>query len=91
MFQALGLTFNHGTGVKDKATGEIVATTPKEALDVLNKGYDLNLSQDILNDYFELMDSFLENFTIFKKRFRWCTLNFANLVMPFKFVITPRA
>jgi len=32
MFQALGLTFNHGTGVKDKATGDVVATTPKEAI-----------------------------------------------------------
>ena len=61
MFQALGLTFNHGTGVKDKATGDVVATTPKEALDVLNKGYNLNLSQDVLNDYFELMDSLKKN------------------------------
>jgi hypothetical protein len=61
MFQVLGLTFNHGTGVKDKATGEVVATTPKEALNVLNKGYNLNLSQDILNDYFELMDSLKKN------------------------------
>ena len=61
MFQALGMTFNHGTGVKDKTTGEIVATTPKEALDVLNKGYGLSLSQDILNDYFELMNSLKKN------------------------------
>jgi hypothetical protein len=45
----------------DKKTGEIVATTPKEALNALNKGYGLNLSQDILNDYFELMDSLKKN------------------------------
>jgi hypothetical protein len=61
MFQALGMTFNHGTGVKDKITKEIVATTPQEALDVLNKGYGLSLSQDILNDYFELMNSLKKN------------------------------
>ena len=61
MFQVLGLTFNHSTGVKDKTTGEVVATTPKEALNVLNKGYNLSLSQDILNDYFELMDSLKKN------------------------------
>jgi hypothetical protein len=61
MFQTLGLTFNHGTGVKDKITGKVVATTPKEALNVLNKGYGINLSQDILNDYFELMDFLKKN------------------------------
>jgi hypothetical protein len=56
MFRALGKTFSHGTGVKDKETGELVASNPQEALDVLNKGFNLNLSQDVLNDYFELMD-----------------------------------
>lgn len=61
MFQALDMSFNHGTGVKNRATGEIVATTPKEALSVLNKGFNLNLSQDILNDYFELMDALKKN------------------------------
>jgi hypothetical protein len=61
MFQVLNLTFKHSEGVKDKATGEIVATTPKEALNALNKGYGLNLSQDILNDYFELMNSLKKN------------------------------
>ena len=56
MFQALNKTFSHGTGVKDKETGDIVATNPQEALDILNQGFKLNLSQDVLNDYFELMD-----------------------------------
>ena len=56
MFQALNKTFSHGTGVKDKETGDIVATNPQEALAVLNQGFKLNLSQDVLNDYFELMD-----------------------------------
>jgi hypothetical protein len=56
MFQALNKTFSHGTGVKDKETGDIVATNPQEALAVLNQGFKLDLSQDVLNDYFELMD-----------------------------------
>ena len=56
MFQALNKTFSHGTGVKDKETGDIVATNPQEALDILNQGFKLDLSQDVLNDYFELMD-----------------------------------
>jgi len=56
MFQALNKTFSHGTGVKDKETGDIVATNPQEALAVLNQGFKLDLSQDVLNDYFELMN-----------------------------------
>lgn len=61
MFQALDMMFKHSTGVTSKATGETLATDPKQALDILNKGYGLSLSQDILNDYFELMDSLKKN------------------------------
>jgi len=56
MFQALNKTFRHDIGVKDKETGNVVATNPQEALAVLNQGFKLDLSQDVLNDYFELMD-----------------------------------
>ena len=56
LFQALGMTFSHGTGVKSKDTGEMIATSPQEALQALNKGFNINITQDILNDYFELMD-----------------------------------
>ena len=56
MFQALNKTFRHDIGVKDKETGKLVATNPQEALAVLNQGFKLDLSQDVLNDYFELMD-----------------------------------
>ena len=55
MFQALDMTFKHSDGVKSKTTGETVASTPQEAIEVLNKGFNINLSQDILNDYFELI------------------------------------
>jgi hypothetical protein len=61
MFQALDMMFKHSTGVTSKTTGEIVATTPQEALDTLNKGFNINLTQDILNDYFELMDNLKKN------------------------------
>ena len=61
MFQALDMTFKHSTGVTSKSTGETLATNPQEAIDVLNKGFGLNLSQDIINDYFELMDSLKKN------------------------------
>ena len=60
MFQVLNMSFNHGVGVKDKATGKIVATIPAEALNILNKGYNIELSQNILNDYFQLLE-YLKN------------------------------
>jgi len=61
MFQALDMMFKHSTGVTSKATGETLATNPQEAINVLNKGYNLSLSQDILNDYFELMNALKKN------------------------------
>ena len=61
MFQALDMTFKHSTGVTSKSTGETLATNPQEAIDVLNKGYDIDLSQNIVNDYFQLMDYLKKN------------------------------
>ncbi len=61
MFQALDMMFKHSTGVTSKATGETLATNPQEAINVLNKGFNLSLSQDILNDYFELMNALKKN------------------------------
>jgi len=56
MFQNLNMLFKHGDGIRDKETGKIVASTPQEAIQVLNNGFDIKLSRDIVNDYFELMD-----------------------------------
>ena len=56
LFTAKGKMFKHEQGVLDKETREVEATTPKEALELLNKLYNLNLTQDQLNDYFELSD-----------------------------------
>lgn len=54
MFTNLGLIFNHSQGVKDKVTGEVLATKPSEAINVLNDRYNINISQSILSNYFEL-------------------------------------
>ena len=59
LFQAAGMTFSHGTGVKSKDTGEMIASNPQEAIEALNKAYNIELTLDIVNDYFELI-SYLE-------------------------------
>ncbi len=61
MFQALDMMFKHSTGVTSKSTGEVVASNPQEAIQVLNDGFGIDLTQDILNDYFELMDYLKKN------------------------------
>jgi hypothetical protein len=61
MFQVLDMMFKHSTGVTSKTTGATLATNPQEAIEVLNKGFNINLSQDIINDYFELMDFIKQN------------------------------
>ena len=61
MFQALDMMFKHNTGVTLRATGETLATNSQEAINVLNKGFNLSLSQDILHDYFELMNALKKN------------------------------
>ena len=57
LFTAKGKMFKHEQGVLDKETREVEASTPKEALALLNTLYNLELSQDQLNDYFELSDA----------------------------------
>ena len=61
MFKTLDMMFKHDTGVTLRATGETLATNSQEAINVLNKGFNLSLSQDILNDYFELMNALKKN------------------------------
>ena len=56
MFQALNMTFRHDVGVKNKETGELIASNPQEAIQALNDGFNIELSQDIVNDYFKLME-----------------------------------
>jgi len=61
MFQALGLSFTHATGVKSKETGKTIATNPGEAIQALNDGYGIELTSDVVNDYFELMGYIKKN------------------------------
>lgn len=56
LFTNKGYTFNHGNGVKIKSTGEVVANTPEEAIQVLNKAYRFNLDRETLNNYYKLQD-----------------------------------
>ena len=58
LFSYKGYTFSHNYGVKNKVTQEVVAQSPEEAIDVLNKEYKWSkkLDQDILSNYFKLQE-----------------------------------
>lgn len=55
LFKNKDLTFNHNLGVKDKE-GNVLAKNPQQVLDLLNKVYGTEISEDIIYDYSELMD-----------------------------------
>jgi len=57
LFSQKGYTFSHNYGVKDKESQEIVANTPQQAIDLLNKEYNLNLDRDTIGDYFKLTEA----------------------------------
>jgi hypothetical protein len=61
LFSNKGRTFGHSTGVIDKETGTQEAKTPQEAIKLLNKLYNFNITQDILDDYFKLEDYMKKN------------------------------
>ena len=57
MFQATNHSFDHKQGVKDKATGEVVAGTPDDTVALLNELFGLNLSVQQLANYHTLHDA----------------------------------
>jgi hypothetical protein len=61
LFANKNKTFGHSTGVVDKETGKREASTPEEAIVLLNKLYGFRLTQDILDDYFKLEDFMKKN------------------------------
>ena len=61
MFSHGGYTFSHADGVRDKETREVVATTPQQATDVLNKKYGLSLTKDSVANYFDIMETLRAN------------------------------
>lgn len=56
IFQSLDLAFQHGKGITDKKTKELIATKPNEAVDILNDRLGLNLNKRSINDYFKVID-----------------------------------
>lgn len=56
LFAHKGYNFSHNYGVKNKETGELVANSPKKAIELLNSLYGFNLNQEILQNYHKLQD-----------------------------------
>lgn len=57
LFSHKGYIFSHNYGVKNRETQEIVANTPQQAIDLLNKEYGLDLGRDTIGDYFKLIEA----------------------------------
>jgi rhodanese-related sulfurtransferase len=64
MFASTGYTFKNGKGFIRKATGEIIASTPKDTMDVFNNEYKPKqpLTLNIINSYPQLMEYIKSNF-----------------------------
>lgn len=54
-------TFSHNYGVKNKESQEIVAKNPEEAVNLLNNMYGFNITEKILQNYFDLQDFLKKN------------------------------
>jgi hypothetical protein len=56
LFSHKGYTFSHNYGVKNKETQEIAASTPDQAVKLLNKLYNIHLDKETVGDYHTLID-----------------------------------
>jgi len=61
LFDYKGKMFKHAQGVLDRETREVEAKTPEEVLELINKLYNINLTQNTLDDYFKLIDYLKKN------------------------------
>ena len=64
LFKNKNKTFRHGTGVFNLETKEYEASSPEEAIDLLNEIYDFKtnkLNRDIIKNYFKLQDFLNKN------------------------------
>jgi hypothetical protein len=61
LFSHKGYTFSHNYGVKNKETQKVVATTPKQAIELLNKLYNIHLNEESVGDYFTLIEELKKN------------------------------
>ena len=55
LFSYKGYMFKYNDGVIDKETREKVADTPNDAINLLNKLYNINLTESILSNYNKLI------------------------------------
>ena len=60
LFANKGYIFGHNYGVKEKETQKFVATKPEEAINLLNKLYNVQLTLNILQNYHKLQE-YLQN------------------------------
>ena len=56
LFQTAGYSFNHVSGVKDKETGEIVATNPEQALTILSSKLKIKFTKENVKNYYTLCE-----------------------------------
>lgn len=57
MLQAIGLSFNHVSGVTDKETGKVVARNSDQVRKLLDKRAGISISQNEMEDYYDLHDA----------------------------------
>lgn len=60
LFANKGYIFGHNYGVKERETQKFVATKPEEAIELLNKLYNIQLTFEILQNYHKLQE-YLQN------------------------------
>lgn len=53
-FQVADLSFDHVKGVRDKNTGDTVATNPEQAISILNDRLGTSIDRDTTENYYEL-------------------------------------
>lgn len=56
MFAYKGYVFSHNYGVKNRETQEIVANNPQQAIELLNKLYNIDITENILLNYNTLQE-----------------------------------
>lgn len=61
LFLNKGYTFSHNMGIKDKETGKFVVKTPKEAVQLLNRLYGTDFTEDVLANYWKLQKFIHDN------------------------------
>ena len=61
LFSYKNYTFAHGTGVKNKETGEQVANKPEQAIKLLNDLYNFKIDEKTLQNYHKLQEFLKKN------------------------------